>query len=190
MSKFLVNAVAGKFAPTIGTEDPYNEYVVDPKNSKKKLKKKKPIPAFIPPEDAKVLKKFRATAHQLDLCFECCCGCRMGWTGPISLFPWIGDIICIFLLLSLIKRVRHLQGGGVPPSVYSKMLSNVIFDFVIGLIPIIGTFINIAYKCNSRNCLILEHYLIDKYKDLQYAEPSPSNFNEKSVIPATAFMSP
>lgn len=43
------------------------------------------------------------------------------------------------------------------------MMANVMFDFGIGLIPIVGDFINVLYKCNSRNFVLLEKHLVKKY---------------------------
>ncbi|GMM35252.1 hypothetical protein DASC09_025770 [Saccharomycopsis crataegensis] len=155
---FLYSWAFSKLMPKInvGTEDPYYE-VTDTKA--KNSKRKKLIPEGLSPNDAKLLKKFRKKAHRLDLAFECCCGCRVGWSGILQLIPWIGDIWASYLALRLIQMARKIDGG-LPDSVYSKMFANVVFDFTVGLIPYVGALINIAYKCNSRNLLILEHYLV------------------------------
>lgn len=53
--------------------------------------------------------------------------------------------------------------GGLPSYIQTQMSANIAFDFGIGLIPIVGDIVNIAYKANSRNCLLLESYLRRKY---------------------------
>lgn len=147
-------------AATLGKEDPYYDYL-DLPGKKKPRRTKKRIPDGLSQNDAKILKHFRSKAHALDLSFECCCGCKVGWAGIIGLIPWVGDIIAASLSLSLITLARKIDGG-LPAELYSKMAANVTFDFVIGLIPLVGDLINIAYKANSRNCLLLEKHLIRK----------------------------
>lgn len=90
------------------------------------------------------------------------CGFRFGWAGIIGLIPWIGDVISLMLALQILHRAQTIEGG-LPASVNLRMLSNIMFDFGIGLIPIVGDLINIMYKCNSRNFILLEQYLIKKY---------------------------
>lgn len=40
-----------------------------------------------------------------------------------------------------------------------RMQMNMVFDFVIGLIPFIGDLADAAYKCNTRNVILLEQEL-------------------------------
>lgn len=46
-----------------------------------------------------------------------------------------------------------------PASVKLRMLCNVAFDFLIGLVPVIGDILDISFKANSRNAKLLESYL-------------------------------
>lgn len=154
--------LTNQFMPKInvGQEDPF--FVQDP-SGKKRKKVKKPIPPGLSKKDAKILKKVRRKAHRLDLAFDCCCGMQVGLAGIIQLVPWIGDIVAAFLAYRLVQLASQIDGG-LPEEVYSKMMGNVVFDFTIGLIPIVGDLVNIAYKCNSRNTLLLENHLVDRYK--------------------------
>jgi hypothetical protein len=43
-----------------------------------------------------------------------------------------------------------------------QMIMNILFDFVIGLVPFVGDIADAAYKCNTRNAIILEKYLRSK----------------------------
>ena len=90
------------------------------------------------------------------------CGLRLGWAGVIGLIPGIGDILAAFFALQLVKLAREIEGG-LPKSLEAQMMANVSFDFGIGLITIVGDFINVLYKCNSRNFVLLEKHLIKKY---------------------------
>lgn len=109
----------------------------------------------------KILNSVKRKAYRLDLQLSIC-GIRLGWAGIIGLIPWLGDIIACFLALQIVRKAEKIDGG-LPMAIRLKMMSNVIFDFVIGLIPIVGDFMNIAYKCNSRNFILLEKYLVEKY---------------------------
>lgn len=132
--------------------------------------------------DQKVLKKVRSKAYQLDLVFQCCCGCQLGWAGIIGLIPWIGDVICLFLALSIVKKARQIDGG-LPKYIEAQMMANVTFDFCIGLIPIVGDLCDIAYKANSRNYVLLENYLVKNSKP-SHSWMFGSN-NEKPVASKT-----
>ncbi|KND99759.1 hypothetical protein QG37_03172 [Candidozyma auris] len=65
--------------------------------------------------------------------------------------------------LQLVKKAGQVEGG-LPPALRQKMMVNVACDFGIGLIPLVGDFINVLYKCNSRNFVLLEKYLVEKYE--------------------------
>ena len=47
----------------------------------------------------------------------------------------------------------------LPSSVKMRMQINVVIDFVIGLIPFVGDLADAAYKCNTRNVVLLEKEL-------------------------------
>lgn len=121
-------------------------------------KRKRQLPPGLSPKDAEVLKSVRSKAYNLDLAFECCCGWKVGWSGLIGILPWIGDAIAAFLALKLIRKAQQVDGG-LPKFIEAQMMANLTFDFLIGLIPIVGDIINIAYKANSRNCILLEQHL-------------------------------
>lgn len=44
------------------------------------------------------------------------------------------------------------------------MALNIAVDFVVGLIPFLGDLVDAFYKCNTRNCRLLEEYLDATYK--------------------------
>jgi hypothetical protein len=49
--------------------------------------------------------------------------------------------------------------GHLPKPLLMKMSLRAIFDWVIGLIPILGDVLDAVYKCNVRNVRSLEEYL-------------------------------
>lgn len=75
----------------------------------------------------------------------------------------IGDIVDTLFALMVVKSCGNIDGG-LPSSLHAKMISNVIIDFVIGLVPFVGDLADAMYKCNSRNAIILEKHLRQKGK--------------------------
>lgn len=55
--------------------------------------------------------------------------------------------------------IRTASEANLPTSVKLQMVFNVIIDFVIGLIPFLGDLLDIAFKANTRNAIVLEDYL-------------------------------
>lgn len=62
----------------------------------------------------------------------------------------------------MVMRSCENIDGGLPASLRMKMTMNIIFDFVIGLVPFVGDLADAMYKCNTRNAVILEKYLREK----------------------------
>lgn len=145
-------------------KDPYFEEVPEDElhfYQRKGAKRKRRLPDFIGKHDLAVLNSVKRKAYRLDLQLSIC-GVRLGWAGIIGLIPWIGDIIAVCFAYQLIQKASQIEGG-LTPSLRRKMMQNVAVDFGIGLIPVVGDFINILYKCNSRNFVLLEQHLVQKY---------------------------
>ncbi|CUM63093.1 uncharacterized protein PRCAT00000658001 [Priceomyces carsonii] len=174
--------------------DPYFEEIPDEDlhfYQHKGSKRKRKLPNYIPSHDLKILKSVKRKAYRLDLQLSCC-GLRIGWSAIIGLLPWIGDLIAFALAMNLLKKASKIEGG-LPPNLRLRMMANITFDFAIGLIPLVGDFINVLYKCNSRNFIILEKHLMEKYSRQskvgpkeQSKHPTTSNRPEKSGYNKTA----
>lgn len=145
--------------------DPYHETIPEEDlhfYQRKGAKRKRKLPEFIPAEDLKILNSVKRKAYRLDLQLSIC-GFRLGWAGIIGLIPWIGDMIAGLLALQLVRKAEKILGG-LPQDLRARMMANVAFDFGIGLIPLVGDFINVLYKCNSRNFVLLEKHLVEKHR--------------------------
>ncbi|AET41287.1 DUF4112 domain-containing protein Ecym_7468 [Eremothecium cymbalariae DBVPG len=153
----------------IDMEDPYFEEVQLEKKSfwggstkLVKRKVKRAIPNYIPEHDRGILQHLKKQAYGLDMLFDVC-GVRFGWLGVIGLLPVVGDVIGILLSIIVWKKANTVQDG-LPLKTNMGFFLNIAFDFVLGLIPIVGAVISIAYKANSRNVLLLQKHLDKKYK--------------------------
>ncbi|KAI8140864.1 hypothetical protein BJV82DRAFT_690410 [Fennellomyces sp. T-0311] len=110
---------------------------------------------LLTPHEKKVLTKVKARAHLLDKGFNCCC-CQIGLDPIIGLIPVIGDFAGLLLALYMVQSAAQVQ---LPQSVLSQMMMNIAIDFLIGLVPIVGDLMDVMYKCNTRNAILLENHL-------------------------------
>ncbi|ESZ96317.1 hypothetical protein SBOR_3297 [Sclerotinia borealis F-4128] len=160
--KVLGESVGNKF----GSEDLYFETVpasrLDGVPSKKKAqRRRKAIPAGISEKDAKILTKVKRRAYRLDMSLFNCCGIRFGWSSVIGIIPVVGDFIDVFMAL-MVLRTCNTVDGGLPNSVRSKMMFNIMLDFAVGLVPFVGDLVDAVFRANTRNALELERHLRDK----------------------------
>jgi hypothetical protein len=63
--------------------------------------------------------------------------------------------------LSLIRAASKLDGG-LPKRLYSMMVTNIVIDFAIGFVPILGDLADAFYRANTRNAWLLDAYLTEK----------------------------
>ncbi|RLV94372.1 putative membrane protein [Spathaspora sp. JA1] len=164
--------------------DPYFETIPDNElhfYQRKGTKRKRKMPQYIPKHDLKILDSVKNRAYRLDLQLSMC-GLRLGWAGIIGLIPWVGDCIALLFALQLVKKAQEVEGG-LPKHIQAEMMANVTLDFGIGLIPFVGDFINILYKCNSRNFIILEKHLIKKYSSMAPVAATGEAITHEKVKP-------
>lgn len=84
---------------------------------------------------------------------------RIGLDGLLGLVPGIGDTATSLISLYLVIEARRI---GVPRLIIARMLINVLLDWAIGLIPLVGDIFDIAYKANRRNIRLLKKHLTQK----------------------------
>jgi hypothetical protein len=87
---------------------------------------------------------------------------RFGLDPILNLIPVAGDVtgflISAGLLLTLAKR-------GASQKVVILMTINIVLDFIIGGIPILGQIFDFFFKANKRNIRLLkEHYVEGKHQ--------------------------
>lgn len=91
-------------------------------------------------------------------------GIRFGLSGIIGFIPGLGDIIDAALSLYIIWISIHLK---VPGSAIAKMIWNVIVNFAIALIPVVGDATYILRRVNIKNLRIIEKYVPKNVIDAQ-----------------------
>lgn len=151
--------------------------------------------AILSPQERAILKRVKKRAILLDKGMDCCC-CQIGLDGIIGkvifssfvsvpdiddillsgLFPVVGDGIGLLLALQLVHMAMEAD---LPSSVVSKMMFNITFDFFIGIVPIVGDILDIMFKANTKNAMLLEEYLIQRRRGLVH----PSGSGRAALLP-------
>jgi len=77
---------------------------------------------------------------------------RFGWDAIVSVLPLAGDTIMLVIgLYPVYEALRLRLGIGVA----LRMLFNLLVDWLVGLIPVIGVVPDVWYKANARNAALL-----------------------------------
>lgn len=100
------------------------------------------------------LKAATILSHVLDDQFALL-GVRVGLNSFIDLLPGLGDIVAALLSLYLVWIAVEM---GLPKLKIVHMLWNILINFLIGLIPVIGDAVYIFRKANMKNLRILQEY--------------------------------
>ena len=86
----------------------------------------------------------------------------VGLDAVLGLFPVAGDATSAAVSVMLIARsIKY----GVPREIIARMLANVLFDLVVGSIPVAGDLADIWFRANARNVALLREYLGDEARD-------------------------
>jgi hypothetical protein len=77
----------------------------------------------------------------------------------LDLIPIGGDVIGAMLGLYMVWEAQNLK---MPLTATIRMVGNVAFDFLLGLIPWVGAIPDLFFRSNSRNLRIIKRHL-DKH---------------------------
>ena len=89
------------------------------------------------------------------------------------MFPRLGDVVDAFMAVMVLRTCDKVDGG-LPNTIRSKMVLNIVLDFLVGLVPFIGDLADAMYKCNTRNAILLEEHLRQKGARLLQAQGAHS----------------
>jgi hypothetical protein len=104
-------------------------------------------------------------ANLLDNQFELF-GHRFGLNGVLGLIPGAGDIVTAVFSMHLIWIGIKME---VPLLKLLQMIMNVLLNFFIGLIPLIGDYADFFHKANLKNLAILKEHA-EKYLEGELVE--------------------
>jgi len=128
------------------------------------------IPDLDPYEDEYTpqLRRIEKLAHLLDARFEIPgTKIRFGWDGIIGLLPGIGDTLTLLPQLYLIYEALRLKLG---TGTILKMLLNILIDWLVGTIPVVGVLFDVAFKSNLRNAKLVAEAIREKRMDVPYGQ--------------------
>lgn len=104
-----------------------------------------------------------------------CCGIRFGWSSVIGIVPAIGDVIDALMAVMVMRHASKIDGG-LPAALKSRMMLNIMMDFLVGLVPFVGDLADAVFRANTRNAWLLEEYLIKKAEEeRKLAAGNPNN---------------
>ena len=81
---------------------------------------------------------------------------RIGLDPIIDLLPIGGDFIGTAFSIYIIFEAARL---GAPHATLGQMVGNIIWDTVIGAVPVLGALADATWKANSKNIALLEEHL-------------------------------
>jgi hypothetical protein len=102
---------------------------------------------------ALLLERIEREAARLDTRFQIpWIRVRYGWDPIWSFIPIAGDIVAAGYGLRLVAWAHQF---GLGPALTARMLLNVAIDLGFGIVPIVGPFIDLFYRSNTRNLALL-----------------------------------
>lgn len=88
---------------------------------------------------------------------------KFGWDALIGLIPVAGDTLTVLPQCYLLYEAIRLKVGY---KVLARMLLNVLIDWLIGAIPVLGDLLDVAFKSNVMNAKLVAEAMRAKRVDL------------------------
>jgi hypothetical protein len=83
-------------------------------------------------------------------------GIRFGIDPLFNFIPVLGPILTFCLSLYLLWIAQQVNA---PTTIKAKMIRNIFFDFVLGLVPVVGTVSDFVFRANNKNLQLLHQWL-------------------------------
>ena len=84
---------------------------------------------------------------------------KLGYDAILGLIPVVGDTVSMTISFYIIYIARQC---GLKKRVIAKMLGNIMKDYLIGLVPLVGDYLDIASRANLKNAKLLADNLEQK----------------------------
>lgn len=110
-----------------------------------------------PDSKLSILKRVRRLSHLLDSAILIPgTTFRIGLDPLLGLIPGAGDIVGTALSAYIVLEAARL---GLPHQTLTRMVSNILFETVVGALPVVGDLVDATWKANVRNVALLEAHL-------------------------------
>lgn len=90
---------------------------------------------------------------------------RFGLDAVLGIVPGAGDFVSFLLSLYIVWIGIGLK---LPADKVALMLGNIIYDFFLGLVPVLGDLLDITFKANTKNLEIIEQFAPGKIYEGRY----------------------
>ncbi|WP_458207652.1 DUF4112 domain-containing protein [Haladaptatus sp. NG-SE-30] len=115
------------------------------------------FPDELPLSKRRSMKRVRAVSNLLDEAFRIpSTNYRIGLDPILGLLPVGGDAAAAVISLYVVLEAYLMD---VPRHVLARMVMNILVDTLGGVIPILGSVFDAAWKANSRNLELLERHV-------------------------------
>lgn len=91
-------------------------------------------------------------------------GIKFGLDPILDLFPVLGGILPAIFGLYIVWVADKLN---LPQNIIRRLVFNVVVDFVIGLVPVLGNIGSVFYRSNRRNIQIIEDFRRNDGRDIE-----------------------
>ena len=81
---------------------------------------------------------------------------KLGWDAVLGLIPFVGDASTTAVSAYFLWEAYRL---GASRWTLTKMVWNVLVDFIIGFVPLVGDLFDVTFRANRRNMKLLEKEL-------------------------------
>jgi hypothetical protein len=114
-------------------------------------------PATLNSDQVRVLRRLTRIARLLDSSIRIPgTRFRVGIDPLLGLIPGVGDFAAATLSTYIVVQAKRL---GAPQPILARMAGNVVIDWLIGTVPLVGDIFDFGFKCNTRNIRLLEDWI-------------------------------
>jgi hypothetical protein len=130
--------------------------------------------------DTRRLEALRRWATLLDAAFRVPgTNIRFGLDAITGLIPGFGDLSSPLFTAALLAEGFRRR---LPAVVQARMVLNAAFDMIVGLVPLLGDLVDVAWKANLRNLALLERHAMPGTR------PSGSDYAFVAICLAAVFL--
>jgi hypothetical protein len=87
---------------------------------------------------------------------------KVGLDAMIGVVPVVGDLVSAGVGLYLVLEAREL---GASRWLQARMVGNLLLDFLVGIVPLLGDFFDVLFRAHHRNLKLLQKELGEPYVD-------------------------
>jgi len=87
---------------------------------------------------------------------------KVGLDALIGLVPVVGDLVSAGIGVYLVFEAREL---GASRWLQARMIGNLLLDFAVGAVPLLGDFFDVLFRAHHRNLKLLQKELGEPYVD-------------------------